>query len=120
MRKKVAVLVLAGIFVLGVAVPASASDLGGRPDAPATRRAVQRVSIVNFAFRPRRVEIPRGTRVRWTNTGSVAHTTTSTTGIWDSGSLATGDTFSRVFRARGTFRYLCTIHTDMTGKIVVT
>ena len=119
MRKTAGTLALVGLLLAAVVIPATARDKGERGDANGLR-TVKRVRIVNFAFQPRRIEVSRGTRVRWTNDGSVAHTTTSTTGIWDSGSLATGDTFSRVFRARGTFRYHCTIHPDMTGKVVVT
>lgn len=93
-----------------------------RPPAPQAiaLASVERVRIVDFAFRPRRLEIPKGTRVRWVNRGDVSHTTTSTTGLWNSGALAPGDTFSRVFRTRGTFRYLCSIHPEMTGEILVT
>jgi len=119
MRKTAGTLALVGLLLAAVVIPATARDRGDRSDANGVRGTVERVRIVNFDFRPRRIEIARGTRVRWTNDGSVAHTTTSTTGVWDSGSLATGETFSRVFRARGTFRYHCTIHADMTGKVVV-
>ncbi|HEX5951042.1 MAG TPA: plastocyanin/azurin family copper-binding protein, partial [Actinomycetota bacterium] len=76
--------------------------------------------IVDLAFRPRRVEVSRGTRVRWTNRGDLSHTTTSRTDAWDSGTLAPGDSFGRVFRSRGTFRYICSIHPDMRGKVIVT
>jgi hypothetical protein len=62
------------------------------------RTPTARVKIVDFRFRPRRIEVSRGTRVSWRNRGDVAHTTTSRTDLWDSGSLAPGDTFSRVFR----------------------
>ncbi len=83
-------------------------------------RVKRRVRIVDFAFTPRTVTIARGTRVRWTNTGSAVHTSTSNTGTWDSGTIAPGASFSRVFRRTGTFRYHCSIHPNMKGKIVVT
>ncbi len=92
----------------------------GREPRTVALASVERLRIVDFAFRPRRLEVPKGTRVRWVNRGDVSHTTTSTTGVWDSGVLQPGETFSRVFRTRGTFRYRCTIHPDMTGRIVVT
>ncbi len=85
-----------------------------------TARAKRRVRIVDFAFTPKTITIARGTRVRWTNTGSVAHTSTSNTGKWDSGTIAPGASFSRVFRRAGTFRYHCSIHPNMKGKVVVT
>jgi len=117
---------LATALALAVALQAVPSGAAPRREpGPGTPRvvalaSVERVRIVDFAFRPRRLEVPKGTRVRWVNRGDVAHTTTSTTGLWDSGALAPGETFSRVFRTRGTFRYRCTIHPDMTGRIVVT
>jgi plastocyanin len=80
----------------------------------------ERVKIVDFAFRPKTITVAKGTRVRWTNRGDTRHTTTSTRGLWDSGVLAVGDSFSRVFRKTGTFRYHCTIHSTMRGRIVVT
>jgi plastocyanin len=41
--------------------------------------------------------------------------------LWDSGVLAPGATFGRVFRKVGTFKYHCTLHpTLMHGKIIVT
>jgi plastocyanin len=83
--------------------------------------SLERVKIVNFAFKPKTITIAKGTKVRWTNRGSANHTTTSNKGLWDSGVLAPGASFGRVFRKVGTFKYHCTIHpTLMHGKIVVT
>jgi len=64
--------------------------------------------------------VERGTRVRWVNRGSNPHTTTSTKGLWDK-DIPVGGAASRVFKKRGTFRYICTIHADqgMRGKVVV-
>jgi plastocyanin len=110
-------LALVGILSAGT-VPAASDEPHERAEAVTGTAA--RVKIVDFRFRPRRIEVSRGTRVTWRNRGDVAHTTTSRTDLWDSGSLAPGDTFSRVFRNRGTFRYACSIHPDMRGKVIVT
>jgi plastocyanin len=113
--------ILAILVVSAIAVPATAGARTTRPETgPTARRATERVRIVDFSFRPRRIEVDRGTRVRWVNRGGAQHTTTSTSGLWDSGSMSTGDTFSRVFRKAGTFRFRCTIHPGMTGRVVVT
>jgi plastocyanin len=120
MRKTAGTLALVAVLFAAFVIPASARDRGIRSDANTARATVERVKIVDFAFRPRVTDVSRGTRVRWTNRGSVSHTTTSNGGIWDSGSIAPGGTFSRVFRNAGTFRFHCTIHPDMKGKIVVT
>jgi plastocyanin len=113
---------LAVVLVGALQVPSVATGRGARPSTtPSAPTSVKRVKIVDFAFKPATMTIAKGTRVRWTNAGNTTHTSTSIKGVWDSGSLAPGDTFSRVFRRVGTFKYHCTIHpTLMHGKIVVT
>jgi plastocyanin len=82
--------------------------------------SAERVKIVDFAFKPKAITVAKGTRLKWKNRGSVNHTTTSNKGgLWDSGTLAPGETFSRVFKKAGTFKYHCSIHSSMVGKIVV-
>ena len=114
---------VAVVLVSALQVPGVAIGRGARPSTttPSAPTSVKRVKIVNFAFKPTTMTIAKGTKVRWTNAGNTTHTSTSIRGVWDSGSLAPGDTFSRVFRKTGTFKYRCTIHpTLMHGKIVVT
>jgi plastocyanin len=59
--------------------------------------------------------------VTWTNNDTIVHTATSTTGVWDSGAIPPGGSFSRVFAERGSFPYFCTIHgaVAMSGTVVV-
>jgi plastocyanin len=91
----------------------------GEALARSTPRVTKKVSIVNFAFMPRTLQVTRGTTVKWTNNApTTTHTTTSDTGLWNK-RLAPGQSFSRAFNQSGTFRYHCTIHPTMTGKIVV-
>ena len=63
--------------------------------------------------------VPVGTTVTWTNMDAVAHTTTSDTGAWDSGTLTPGASFQHTFTSPGTFTYHCMIHPYMHGTIVV-
>jgi plastocyanin len=114
--RRARVLVVA-VLLLVLAVPAAASESGAdrRGGGPGRVRMV-----ASLRFRPRTLTIQTGTRVRWTNASGVHHTTTSDTGVWDSGHMPPGDTFSRRFRSEGTFRYHCTIHASMRGTIVVT
>ena len=79
------------------------------------------VSIIDFAFEPQVLTVTVGSTVTWINNGGMAHTTTSDTGLWDSGSLAPGDLFSQTFNAPGSYPYHCSIHGfAMSGVIVVT
>ena len=76
------------------------------------------VSIVNFAFMPSTLTVASGTTVKWTNNQGV-HSTTSDTGVWDSGVLSTGSSFSHTFNSTGTYPYHCQVHPGMMASIVV-
>lgn len=76
-------------------------------------------SIDNFGFNPPNITIYTGDSVTWANNDPVPHTVTSDTGVWDSGNLAPGQTYSHAFPAAGTFPYHCTLHTIMTGTVTV-
>jgi plastocyanin len=80
---------------------------------------IHAVSIQDFSFNPQEMTIPAGTTVRWTNTGSAPHTSTSDTAVWDSGTLNQGDQYSRTFNTPGTYTYHCELHPSMTGTITV-
>lgn len=77
------------------------------------------VTIKGFSFQPAALTVPVGTTVTWTNEDSVDHTSTSDTGVWNSGHLGTGQSFSFTFKRPGTFSYHCAIHPDMKATIVV-
>lgn len=78
------------------------------------------VRIVNFAFSPSMLSVRVGTRVTFTNRDMVTHTVTADGGLFNSGNLASGQSFSFTFMSRGTFTYHCRIHPSMTGTISVT
>jgi plastocyanin len=77
------------------------------------------VSIENFSFVPAAINITAGTTVTWKNNDSATHTIVSDTGVFKSGDLATGGTFSYTFSNKGTYAYHCSIHSSMKGTVVV-
>jgi plastocyanin len=77
------------------------------------------VSISGFAFSPSSLTVSVGDTVTWTNHDAVSHTSTSNTGVWDSGLIGQNDSFMRVFSTAGAFPYHCTPHPQMTGTITV-
>ena len=83
------------------------------------RAATHAIAIADFAFSPATLTITAGDTVTWTNSDQVVHTATSTTGAFDSGDLAQGESYSLTFTTPGTYAYLCTPHPTMTGQIVV-
>ncbi len=81
------------------------------------------VIIVDNFFVPDTVTISVGNYVTWFNASSVgaAHTSTSDTGVWNSGNILAGNTYQRYFNTVGTFPYHCTIHgVSMAGTVIVT
>jgi plastocyanin len=77
------------------------------------------VTIVDFAFQPGLISVPAGTTVTWTNSGAAPHTVTSGMGVFDSGTISSGASFSTSFSAPGTYMYHCSIHPNMTGTVQV-
>jgi plastocyanin len=72
-----------------------------------------------FTFSPKTLKVKVGTTVTWKNTTMVSHTSTSDSGVWDSGIIAPGGSFSFTFTTTGTFTYHCNIHPFMKASIIV-
>lgn len=81
--------------------------------------AVTPVSIGDDFFSPASVTINVNDQVQWTWAGAISHSTTSNSGVWDSGINGHGFTFSKTFTAAGTFPYHCTVHSFQTGSVTV-
>lgn len=78
-----------------------------------------KVEIEDFAFSPATLTVKVGTTVTWTNKDNVGHTATSDTGVFDSGMLQKGESYSFTFSQAGTYPYFCAPHPYMVGTIVV-
>jgi plastocyanin len=107
------------ISLVGVVVLALSSLAIAFAPLEQLRGATVEVNIQNSAFVPQNLTVPLGTTVRWTNRDGLAHTVTSTAGVFDSGNMSRGATFTHTFNALGEFSYICAIHPAMTGKITV-
>ena len=104
------------IRVLGAPAIAGALALSGAGPAAASTQPV-RIEFADFA--PSQVDALPGDAVAWSNDSPPTHTVTSDTGLFDSGSLATGQGFSWTFAQLGTYAYHCTIHPGMNGEVDV-
>ena len=80
------------------------------------------------AYSPSEVTVEVGTTVTWTNDDGVLHTVTSGTsadnvgtpdGLFDSGFLNEGESWSYTFTETGEFDYYCSPHPWMIGKVIV-
>jgi plastocyanin len=77
------------------------------------------ISITDNDYSADTITIDAGTAVRWTNNGASAHTATADDLSWGTGTLQSGQHFSRYFDEPGTYTYFCSYHSDMQGTIVV-
>jgi plastocyanin len=96
------------VAVLSAAFPAASAQA-----------ADTEVKIDHHAFIPQRVAVKAGTTVTWINDDDVPHTVASSTKLFKSKALDTGDKFSFTFTTPGAYQYFCSVHPYMTGAIVV-
>ncbi len=118
---------LLAILAGGYACGGSSTEPAGTSGQPSTS-----VIIQDFSFNAATLRVKPGTQVRWTNRGQTGHTSTSDSGLWDSGEITGNRTggggvysggasgnYSRTFAEVGEFPYHCSIHPQMKGTIIV-
>jgi|SRR5579875_3017509 hypothetical protein len=112
--------VVSSYFPSTPAVPSSPSSGGGGGGGPTPNCANPcTIVIANSAFGTTQpIIVKAGTTVTWINKDNTQHTTTSDTGVWDSGILNPGQSFKFTFSSPGTYPYHCNVH-PMSGTIVV-
>ncbi len=98
--------------LLGSAMP-NGTTAAESPAAPTI------VMARDFMFAPGALTVHAGATVTWTNMDDEPHTVVSDAGLFRSGALDTGESFSFKFDRPGTYRYVCSIHPRMVGTIVV-
>jgi len=99
--------------------PPGASAPPGGSAPPPIPPAAGAVGMAGRAFSPATLTIDLGRSVTWLNDDGRDHTVSARDQAFDSGVLKPGGTYVRTFASPGTFGYLCLIHPDMTGTIVV-
>ena len=115
---------LALVLGLAAALACGDDDDGGAIDdggtGPTTPPAQVAITIASFAFSPRVDTVAVGGTVTWTNNDQAPHTATSSASpaLWDSGNLNNGQSFARAFPTAGSFPYVCSLHSGMSGTIV--
>ena len=77
------------------------------------------ITIQNFSFSPNTLTINVGDTVTWQNNDSTIHRINASDGRFNSGEISHGDKFSYTFTKSGTYNYYCSIHTYMTGVVIV-
>ena len=102
----------AGLALLAAALGALASGCGGEDSRPADV-----VEVRDFDFAPQSFSAKAGEPVEWENTGEQIHNVKGD-GFF-SRAMNPGERYSFTFRKAGSYDYLCTLHPQMKGTIVV-
>jgi len=118
---------LALIAATGCPSPASASQSASSekaaPQSESAAAKVVTVLIRDFKFEPATVTVHEGDTVEWKNEDSVPHTATEAAEgkkpAFDSGYLQTGAAWRYVAQKKGTYNYICTLHPNMQGTLIV-
>jgi plastocyanin len=97
----------------------------GAPPPPAKARAVQTVQtgdfqLVDFSISPASMTVTAGATVGFVNNGVAPHTATARDGSWDTGVVQPGASTRLTFASPGTFTFICSIHPQMKGTLLVT
>ena len=116
------------LAIVGTGCKNDSSNPYGAPTSPTystpstpTGVSANTVVMSGSAFNPVTITVTAGTTVTWKNNDGYTHTSTSSTGAWDTGNIAAGATGSHTFTAAGTYPYACKYHgpMGMTGTVIV-
>jgi plastocyanin len=104
---------------VAAAAPATTAKTAAAPATTVATADATTISIKEFMFAPTAMTVGVGTTVKWKNLDGEIHTIRSVDTTFASGALDQGDSFAFKFDKPGTYRYVCSIHPQMVGTIVV-
>lgn len=107
---------LAGIVGLALATIPLAASTAGVAGATATKT----ITLENIRYSPANVTIRKGTKVRWVwRDGSIRHDVRFQNGGFKASRLQSSGSHTLTFRRAGTYRFFCSVHGEMKGRVTV-
>jgi plastocyanin len=77
------------------------------------------IAIANYAFKPADITVKAGAKLTFTNHDATAHTATTKTPGFDTGTLKPGASATVTVTKPGTYSYYCQFHAFMVAKVTV-
>jgi plastocyanin len=102
------------LFTALASTPCLARDPNNAAASPAAT-----VSMDHSTFIPSEITVAPGTTVTWVNAETMPHTVVDLSKAFRSKTLVKDGTFSFTFMTAGDYNYLCSIHPNMKGKVIV-
>lgn len=113
-------LIVGSFYVMSLAPAPSMAASAAQAAAPAGKSSAgTTISIHEFMFSPTSITVTAGTTVHWKNLDPEPHTIRAVDASFKSDALDQDDSFAFKFDKPGTYRYVCSIHPQMQGTIVV-
>ncbi|HEX2272325.1 MAG TPA: cupredoxin family copper-binding protein [Acidimicrobiales bacterium] len=117
MPRRLRLIALVVMIAAVLAACGTSDDDLRRTAAPATGTAAATVVIDDMAFSPETVEIPAGDTVAWVWRDSATHDVAFADGA--ASPKQKSGSWQRTFSQPGTYDYVCTLHPNMRGTVVV-
>ena len=102
------------LFAALASIPCLAQDASNAGAGP-----VATVSMDHNTFIPGEITVVPGTTVTWINNEAMPHTVVDSNKGFRSKALVKDASFSFTFATAGDYSYLCSIHPNMKGKVIV-
>jgi plastocyanin len=122
-RRFIPVLSISMLLVLGGWFGAAALSIGTTPYTPVQHASTVYIveSPLTWNYSPQNITVVIGVNntVTWVSRSISFDTITSDTGLFDSGNIAPGKTYSYTFEAPGVYGYDCVYHPWMVGTVTV-
>lgn len=98
-------LLFAVLSIINSCTKDAMSDMNGNGDSNGGSKGpgANEVFIQDMTFTPGTISVAANTTIKWTTKDAVTHTVTSDSGLFDSGSIASGGTWSHTFASAGNF-----------------
>jgi plastocyanin len=77
------------------------------------------VSIRDYAFVPATIVVTPGTKITFTNDDKTAHTATTVSTGFDTGTIMPGKRVTVTLQKPGSYAYVCQFHAFMRGTVIV-
>jgi plastocyanin len=115
--RRLVLLALVGLLALALSACGSDTPSNAAP-AAADNASGSTVTLKDLAYKPKTLTVKAGATVTWAwQDGAIAH---DVKGDGFQSKVQSEGTFSHRFDQPGTYKYLCTLHPNMTGVIEVT
>ena len=111
--KKRSLIAVAGLALVAAPVAITTTGVAGAA-------STKTITLKNIRYTPSAVSTTRGSKVTWVwRDGSIRHDVRFKSGGFKPSRLQSRGSYTLTFKKKGTFRFFCSVHSEMTGRVTV-